>query len=138
VQKLYELTNEAEQDIPTTVPIKTPYAQWQRLWFENPATLLDRVWIAREGDAIVGLSVIGYPPQRGFPWTQLTATSRRVRGRGIARALKYATVAQAIELGVQHIRTSNDGENAPILHINAEMGYKPLQPEIELHRELAR
>jgi RimJ/RimL family protein N-acetyltransferase len=80
--------------------------------------------------------VIGFPPTRGLPWTWLTGTPRAVRGRGIARALKYETMAQAIELGYQRVRTNNDGANAPILHINQEMGYRLVAPLIELHREL--
>jgi GNAT superfamily N-acetyltransferase len=113
------------------------YDEWHHLWFDNPGIRADRVWLAREGDAIVGLSAIEYPPVRGHPWTALTATSRAVRGRGIARALKYETVVQAIALGATRIGTTNDGENAPILHLNAEMGYAPSIPWLELHRELA-
>jgi GNAT superfamily N-acetyltransferase len=135
--KLYELSTMGERDIPTTVPMhKLSYDEWHHLWFDNPGTRADRFWIAREGDAIVGLSAIEYPPTRGVPWTAFTTTARSVRGRGIARALKYETIAQAIALGVERIRTQNDGENAPILHINAQMGYEPIDPVLELHREL--
>jgi len=31
---------------------------------------------------------------------------------------------QAIALGVTRVRTENDGENAPILHLNEQMGYR--------------
>ncbi len=135
--KLYEMSTMGERDIPTTVPMHAmSYDEWHHLWFDNPGTRADRFWIAREGDAIVGLSAIEYPPTRGVPWTAFTTTARSVRGRGIARALKYETIAQAIALGVERIRTQNDGENAPILHLNAEMGYVPIDPVIELHREL--
>lgn len=137
--KLYEVWDAADHDIPTTVPTQvTPYDEWYHLWFENPGIRSDRVWIAREGDAIVGLSAIEYPPVRGFPWTAFTGTSRGVRGRGIARALKYETIAQAIALRAERVRTQNDAENAPILHLNAEMGYAPIDPVLELHRELHR
>lgn len=136
--KLYELTIAAERDIPTTVPWRTmPYDEWHRFWFANPGVREDRFWIAREGNEMVGLSVIGYPPIRGVPWTFFTCTSRGVRGRGVARALKYETLAQAIELGAQRVRTNNDGDNAPILHLNEEMGYKLIGPVIELHRQLS-
>jgi len=37
---------------------------------------------------------------------------------------------------VERIRTQNDGENAPILHLNAQLGYVPIDPVLELHREL--
>src|SRR5216683_1843674 len=98
--KLYEMTVGAEQDIPTTVPAPVmPYDEWHHLWFDNPGIRTDRMWIAREGAAIVGLSALEYPPTRGCPWTALTATARSVRGRGIAWALKYETVAQAIAFG---------------------------------------
>jgi GNAT superfamily N-acetyltransferase len=136
--KLYELTAAAERDIPTTVPLRTPsYEEWHRFWFDNPGVREDRFWIARDGDSMVGLSVIGYSPTRGVPWTFFTGTSKSVRGRGVARALKYETVAQAIALGAERIRTSNDGANAPILHLNDEMGYRQVAPVIELHRELS-
>jgi GNAT superfamily N-acetyltransferase len=136
--KLFELSCEAESDIPTTVPWRKPlYGDWLRLWFDNPAVREDRFWLARDGGAVVGMSVIGYPPSRGVPWTFFTGTSRSVRGRGVARALKYETVAQAITLGSERIRTNNDGANAPILHLNDEMGYRLVEPMIELHRELS-
>jgi GNAT superfamily N-acetyltransferase len=135
--KLYEVSTTGERDIPTTVPMhKMSYDEWHHLWFDNPGIRADRFWIAREGDTIVGLSAIEYPPTRGRPWTAFTTTMRSVRGRGIARALKHETVAQAIALGVERIRTQNDGENAPILHLNAQMGYEPIEPVLELHREL--
>jgi GNAT superfamily N-acetyltransferase len=134
---LYGVAIEAERDIPTTVPMHVmAYDEWHHLWFDNPGIRPDRMWIAREGDALVGLSAVEYPPTRGVPFTAFTATARSVRGRGIARALKYETIAQAIALGAGIIRTQNDGENAPILHINADMGYAPIQPYLELHRKL--
>lgn len=137
--KLYAMETAAEHDIPTTVPWPaTPYDDWFRGWFENPSTRRDRFWIAREGSEVVGQSVIGYPPVRGVPWTAFTATSGKVRGRGIARALKYESVAQAIDLGVERIRTANDGENAPILHLNQQMGYRPVHWLLELHKDLSR
>lgn len=113
-EKIYELTTESEQDIPTSMPIRVlPFDDWRRLWFDEPGIREDRVWIARDGDAIVGISMIGFPPIRGVPSTAYTGTARSVRGRGVARALKYETVAQAIELGATRIRTSNDARTRP-------------------------
>jgi GNAT superfamily N-acetyltransferase len=137
VTKLYELMNEADEDIPTAVPWqRMPFDLWRSIHFENPGIREDRFWIAREDDAIIGLSMLQFPPVRGVPWTALTGTARAARGRGIARALKYETVVQAIGLGIERIRTANDGANAPILHLNKEMGYRLIRPVIELHHEL--
>ncbi|HYM95949.1 MAG TPA: GNAT family N-acetyltransferase [Candidatus Sulfotelmatobacter sp.] len=136
--KLYRLTLESERDIPSSVPMPVlPFDDWSLLWFGNPCIHEDRCWIAREGDDVVGVSVLDFPITRGIPVTNFTGTARTVRGRGIARALKYQTMAQAIELGFRRVRTYNDGENAPILHINEEMGYEPAHGMIELHRDMA-
>jgi RimJ/RimL family protein N-acetyltransferase len=135
--KLHEMMVAAEQDIPSTVPIpKQPFDEWMQAAFDDPGVRADRFWIAREGEAIVGVSYLDFPPVRGLPWTAFTATSKTVRGRGIARALKYQTLAQAIELGCERVRTANDDANTPMLHINAEMGYRLVASSIELHRDL--
>ncbi len=137
LRKLYELDVETGEDIPKTLPWPVPsFEEWEEHWFEHPGHRRDRFWIARDGDKILGLSIIGYPPQRGIPWTSYTCTARSARGRGIARALKYETIAQAIELGATLVETQNDAENAPILHLNEEMGYEPVTAVIELHRAL--
>jgi RimJ/RimL family protein N-acetyltransferase len=137
MRKLYEVSIEADQDIPTTVPWRElSFDDWKEHWFSSPAIREDRFWIARLDDAIIGMSVLEFPVTRGVTWTAFTGTARRVRGRGVARALKYETLAQAIGLGVERVRTQNDGANAPILHLNEEMGYQLVAPVLELHRSL--
>ena len=123
-RKIWRMSDEAEQDIPTTVPhVQTPWEMFEQ-WMRSPGLREDRMWIAREGDDVVGISMLSYPPVRGVVQTDWTATARRIRGRGVARALKCETVMQAIALGVDRVRTDNDGENAPILHLNEQMGYR--------------
>ena len=82
-----------------------------------------------------GMSVLEYPPGIGNVWTDYTGTARSVRGRGIARALKCETVSQAAALGVLRVRTNNDGENKPILHLNEEMGYHRIRGFIQLLKQ---
>ncbi|HET8570137.1 MAG TPA: GNAT family N-acetyltransferase [Candidatus Limnocylindria bacterium] len=131
-RKLHAMSEEAARDVPTTVPhVSEPYEEFLK-WFSAPASRLDRFWIAREGDDVVGVSALAYPPTRGNVWTDWTATARKVRGRGIARALKLETVGQAIELGIPRVRTGNDGKNEPILHLNEEMGYTRIPGHIQL------
>lgn len=121
--KIHEMSEEAASDVPTTIPhVRQSFEIFER-WFDAPTVRLDRMWIAREGDDVIGISVLSYPPTRGNVWTDWTGTARKVRGRGVARALKLETVTQAIALGVKRVRTENDGENAPILHLNEQMGY---------------
>ena len=123
-RQLHELSEEGDQDVPSTVPHVPHSFDVFIKWLDDPSLHPDRLWIAREGGRIVGLSVLAYPPVRGHVWTEWTTTLRSVRGRGIARALKLETLAQAIELGIERVRTDNDSQNAPILHINAQLGYQ--------------
>jgi GNAT superfamily N-acetyltransferase len=122
-KKLWRMSEEAVRDIPTTVPFtETSFDDFMK-WMRSPGLHEDRIWIARDGDAILGVSMLSYPPKRGVVATDWTGVARAGRGRGIARALKYETVMQAIALGVDRIRTDNDFKNTPILHINETMGY---------------
>ena len=124
-RKLWRVNEEAAQDEPSTLPLVEASFEDSMRWLRSPGLREDRFWIAREGDEIVGVSVLEYPPVRGIVGTAWTGTARRERGRGIARALKCETLTQAMALGVDRVRTGNDAANDPILHINATMGYAP-------------
>lgn len=138
LHKIHEMSEEAASDVPTTIPhVRQAFEVFAR-WFDAPTVRPDRMWIAREGDDIVGISVLSYPPTRGNVWTDWTGTARRVRGRGVARALKLETVMQAIDLGVRRVRTENDGENAPILHLNEQMGYVRIPGWIQYLKDSTR
>lgn len=134
IEKIWRLSEEAGDDVPTTEPrVPEEMASYTR-WVNAPEIHRDRFWIARIGDDVVGVSVLGYPPVRGIVGTEWTATARSVRGRGIARALKCETLAQAIALGVDRVRTGNDAANDPILHINETMGYRLIPGGIQFLR----
>ena len=134
IEKIWRLSEEAGDDVPTTEPrVPEEMASYTR-WINAPEIHRGRFWIARLGDEVVGVSVLGYPPVRGSVGTEWTATARAVRGRGVARALKYETVAQAIALGVDRVRTGNDAANDPILHINETMGYRLMPGGIKYAR----
>ena len=136
IEKVWHLSEEAGDDVPTTVPrIPEAMAAYTR-WVNAPETHRDRFWIARLGDEVVGVSVLGYPPVRGVVTTEWTTTARSVRGRGIARALKCETLAQALALGVDKVHTGNDAANEPILHINETMGYHLLRSRINYLRSV--
>jgi GNAT superfamily N-acetyltransferase len=134
-RRLHRLNAEGEADIPTTVPIALPTYELFMLWFENPAIRGDRFWIARQGDEVLGLSVLAYPPSRGHVRTDFTAVARSARGLGIARALKLETLLQALEVGVASVRTENDSANGPILHLNQAMGYRLIPGQIDFLRD---
>ncbi|MBA3375409.1 MAG: GNAT family N-acetyltransferase [Actinobacteria bacterium] len=134
-QKLWRVSEEAEQDVPTTVPhVEGTFEDFMN-WMRSPGLREDRIWIARDGNAILGVSMLSYPRERGVVQTDWTGMARAARGKGIARALKCETVMQAIALGVDRVRTDNDSTNAPILHLNDVMGYRRRPDMIQLMRK---
>jgi len=123
LRKVHALAELTRRDIPTTTPvIPQSYENFvERM--DSPDRRRDRMWIALDAGNPVALSFLRFPPVRGQVWTGYTCTHRDYRGRGLARAVKLQTLAQAVELGIPAVLTDNDSENAPMLHINEALGY---------------
>src|SRR5579864_2168820 len=132
IRKLYELNQRTIQDVPHSVPIlDEPFEDFERR-VAAPDRRPDRLWIAVLADKPVAMSFLKFPPVRGRVFTGFTCSDPGYRGRGIARAVKLQTLAQAFELGVPMVFTDNDSENAPMLHINETLGYE-LRPGFVEH-----
>lgn len=67
----------------------------------------------------------------------MTAVRRAYRGRGIAAALKRATIAWAVHNGLTALDTGNDEHNAPMRAVNARLGYRPVPDWLGLQGPLA-
>jgi hypothetical protein len=132
--ELHRVDEAAADDIPRDVPrVPVPYDVWLD-WMQPPGVLPERVWVGLIGDRPVGVSFLDYgatPVSTGF-----TGVLREHRGAGLARALKLETVVQAAELGVAAVETDNDSANAPILHLNEELGYREIHGIVRLHKAL--
>jgi RimJ/RimL family protein N-acetyltransferase len=122
--KLHALDDATRMDIPTTFPILPETLDDFVFRASAPDRPHDRWWIALDGDRPVATSYLRFPPVRGSVWTGYTCSDPAYRGRGIARAVKLQSLAQASELGVPFVYTDNDAENAPMLHINEKLGYR--------------
>ena len=134
--KLHRLNERTIQDVPHTLPIVPEVFEDFMKRFKSPDRRLDRWWIAVDGDRAVAMSYLKFPPVRGTIWTGYTCTDREYRGRGIARAVKLQSLAQAGELGVPVVQTDNDSENAPMLHINERLGYVRRPGWVEHHKRV--
>jgi GNAT superfamily N-acetyltransferase len=135
-RKLHAMSSEAEMDVPTTTTTVPPSLERVMEWLDEPTIHRDRFWIARVGDEVAGLSTLAFPVERGVVSTEWTAVGRAHRNLGIARALKLETIVQAIELGVDRVRTDNDSTNEPILHLNKELGYQRIFDRLVMTRLL--
>jgi GNAT superfamily N-acetyltransferase len=86
--------------------------------------------------------VVGYASLQLIPgsdtvaWHDMTAVHPAYRGRGIATALKWRTVAWAMTAGLRALETGNDVDNAPMRAVNARLGYSPLPDTVSLRGPL--
>src|SRR5487761_184435 len=123
LRELHALAELTRLDVPMSYPIPPQTYESFVERMNTPDRRQDRVWVASDSDTPVALSFLRFPPVRGQVWTGYTCTHPEYRGRGLARAVKLQTLAQAAELGIGSVLTDNDSENAPMLHINEALGY---------------
>lgn len=136
LKKLHDLDASTRQDIPTSVPITREKYEDFVVRTKAPDRPADRYWIALDRDRPVALSYLRYPPVRGTIWTGYTCCAQSHRSRGLARAVKLQTLAQAVRLGVPSVRTDNDSQNAPILRLNERLGYESRPGFVEHHKRV--
>jgi GNAT superfamily N-acetyltransferase len=87
---------------------------------------------------VVGYASLMFVPGRtDMAWHDMTAVLPAYRGRGLAKALKRATIAWAIDHGLTALETGNDVENAPMRAVNLGLGYKPIPDEVGYRGPLA-
>jgi len=88
------------------------------------------------GEVVGYASLMLIPGSTTVAWHDMTAVLPAWRGRGIATALKRATIAWAIEHGLTALETGNDEENAGMRAVNARLGYAPLPDEVTMRGPL--
>lgn len=89
-----------------------------------PRALLDAFFLAKDGDLYIGESALKRSDaDPGILHQQLTAVLPEYRRRGIAMAVKVKTIEYAKQHGHREIRTWNSSRNAPMLAINARLGF---------------
>ena len=87
--------------------------------------------------------VVGYaclllqpPHRRRIAWHDMTAVARDWRGRGLATALKRATIGWAIADGLELLEAGNDTDNLAMRAVNARLGYVPSPDSLTLRGAL--
>jgi GNAT superfamily N-acetyltransferase len=124
---------EAFPDIPGgDEPIEAgDLAEFRARDVDRPGIPADAFIVALAGDEVVGYAnLLMAPGSTTVAWHDMTAVRRDWRGRGIAAALKRATIAWAIHNGVTALDAGNDEANASMRAVNARLGYRPLPDEV--------
>jgi GNAT superfamily N-acetyltransferase len=102
----------------------------------SPKTALDDgSFLALDGARMVAVSRLRRDSRGGgILHVGFTGVDSDYRGRGLAVALKLLTIEYAQRHGFPEISTENDSTNAPMLHINLELGFKRGPASIILHK----
>lgn len=124
LRRAYELHNAVVADIPSPIPFTPPsFEDYLRARIESPRALLDAYFVAVLGDRYIGFANLERPAEGAHLYHNVTGVLHQFRGRGIAMALKLATVAYARAHGYSEIRTWNEVHNAGMLAINDRLGF---------------
>ena len=139
---LYEVALEAFADIPVADEPVTPGTLDEFLAANVHRANVPAGGLAIALDASSGVvagwaSLLLVPGRPGVAWHDMTAVRRSFRGRGVATALKRATIAWAIEHGLEALETGNDEANAPMRAVNAKLGYRPIPDDLTMRGPLA-
>jgi mycothiol synthase len=121
----YAVALEADADIPSATPLSTgDFETWQRRHF-GPLTSRELSLVALEDGVVVAFGIVSRFTADTCQHS-MTGVARRARGRGIAKALKYAQIVAARQAGIRYLRTQNDLANAAMRCVNEHFGYERL------------
>lgn len=123
---LYELFRDAHGDIPSHTPRPTfSEEDFRREVVDSTTIDRDASRVLLEDGAPVAFALVVSNRRSGRAGAQMTAVRRDRRGRGLAYAVKVASLQRARDLGLRTMTTSNDLENAPMLAVNRKLGFEP-------------
>lgn len=96
------------------------------------------IGIDRATGAVVGYAnLMLVPGNPNVAWHGMTGVARAWRSRGVATALKRATIAWAMANGLEALEGANDIVNAPMRAVNRRLGYQPQPDEVGFRGPLA-
>jgi GNAT superfamily N-acetyltransferase len=125
---LYEAHVAASADEPDDVPSDDlSYQTWRYEVWDNVGLDSSASVAAVADSTVLAFTLVKRDGER--MWSDMTATRPEHRGRGLARAVKTAALHRAAERGVTVAYTSNDETNAPMLAVNARLGYRPVDTQ---------
>jgi GNAT superfamily N-acetyltransferase len=105
--------------------------------FRQPGCRPEAVFIAIAEGLYVGYSQLGGPHEAGDSLNQsMTGVRPEFRRRGIARALKLKGIEYALQEGYAGIVTNCAATNAPMLALNAGLGFRRQFDEVTLEKRL--
>jgi RimJ/RimL family protein N-acetyltransferase len=130
LRNLYELEVETSRDVPIGQTVEPPDFDWWSKHMTDTAQW-DNILVAMERTVFAGYTHLH---QVGASHVHLAGTGvrRSHHNRGIASALKRASLRFASERGIKTIHTDNHVSNAAIIAANRKAGFEARWEELEL------
>jgi GNAT superfamily N-acetyltransferase len=136
-EPVYELDLEVGEDIPNEDFDAIEFDDWKAQFWRSPLIDDDASLVAFVDGELAGMTMIRVDRASGRAQNNLCGVRRRHRGRGLALLLKSHSLRRAAGLGATIALTDNDETNAPMLAVNAKLGYRPYARRLEWERTSA-
>ena len=107
------------------------YEEWVDHVLQHPLFVRAGSFVAFVSGDAAAVSLLTADPQSGRASNMFTGTRRAYRGRGLALAVKLASIRWAGANGITQMVTYNDATNAPMLAVNRRLGYLPAGRQVE-------
>jgi GNAT superfamily N-acetyltransferase len=122
---MYAVALEAYPDVPGEEDAEVaPFEEWLAMDMQGAGDRPEATFVALAGDDVVAYAKLSLSLARPtVAMHDMTGVLRAWRGRGIARALKAAEIAWAMENGYERLETQNEERNEPIRRLNERYGY---------------
>ncbi|WP_030055999.1 MULTISPECIES: GNAT family N-acetyltransferase [Streptomyces] len=121
---LFLVEADAIRDEPGEVPMDAlEYEEWLRTEWARPDLDLALTVVAVVNGVPAAFSMVQTDGVDRY-WSAFTACRREFRGRGLSKLAKLESLRLAAAAGYRRAYTSNDETNAPMLAINAWLGYE--------------
>lgn len=134
---VWRVDAEATLDVPQTETVDDiPYDEWEEQLLRYPLLEQEGSFVAVVDGVVAAVSLLAADRDSGHGLNMFTGTLREYRGRGLAHAVKLATMHWAAANGITQISTTNDETNAAMLAVNRRLGYRPGGRRVEYLREL--
>lgn len=121
----FELDVDVSADVPNEQLDAVELEQWVADHWRHPDRDLDASTALLVDGELVACSYVRITAD-GRSVTDFTGTRREHRGRGLAEAVKRATLVKAAARSATIAVTHNDSTNAAMLRVNERLGYRPL------------
>ena len=138
---MYDVAVEAYPDVPGSEDEQMePFEDWLAHDMRGSADRPEATFVAVAGaDEVVGYSKFFLTAAKPTEASHdITGVKRAWRGRGVAGALKRASIAWAKRQGYERLVTSNELRNEPIRRLNTTLGYREAPGHIMLRGPIYR